>query len=62
MVREVAAPATVRAVWTALVTEVPALREYEQAMSVAVNTEYARMEAPVHDRDEVAFLPPVSGG
>ena len=42
--------------------EVPALREYEQAMSVAVNAEYARMGAPVGDGDEVAFLPPVSGG
>jgi molybdopterin converting factor subunit 1 len=62
MIREVAAPATVRGVWAVLVSEMPALAEYEQAMSVAVNAEYARMEAQVHDRDEVAFLPPVSGG
>ena len=31
-------------------------------MSVAVNAEYSRMAAAVQDGDEVAFLPPVSGG
>jgi molybdopterin converting factor small subunit len=31
-------------------------------MSVAVNADYARMNASVQDGDEVAFLPPVSGG
>ena len=36
--------------------------EYERTMSVAVNAEYARMAAEVHDGDEVAFMPPVSGG
>jgi molybdopterin converting factor small subunit len=49
-------------VWRGLVDELPALGEYESAMSVAVNAEYARMAAPVNDGDEVAFLPPVSGG
>jgi molybdopterin converting factor small subunit len=31
-------------------------------MSCAVNAEYARMTTPLGDGDEVAFLPPVSGG
>jgi molybdopterin converting factor subunit 1 len=62
LVRDVPAPATVKTVWDALVTEMPALVEYERTMSVAVNAEYARMAAPVNDGDEVAFLPPVSGG
>jgi molybdopterin synthase catalytic subunit len=29
---------------------------------IAVNSEYARPEAPLHEGDEVAFIPPVSGG
>ena len=62
LVRDVPGPATVQTVWNALVTEMPALVEYEQTMSVAVNAEYARMAADVHEGDEVAFLPPVSGG
>lgn len=60
--REVASPATVQTVWRSLVAELPGLGEYERTMSVAVNAEYARMSAAVADGDEVAFLPPVSGG
>lgn len=62
LVRDVAGPATVQTVWDGLVAETPALGEYERTMSVAVNAEYARMAAAMHDGDEVAFLPPVSGG
>jgi molybdopterin converting factor subunit 1 len=62
MVRDVASPATVQTVWSTLVDEMPTLRDYERTMSVAVNADYARMSAPVHDGDEIAFLPPVSGG
>jgi molybdopterin converting factor subunit 1 len=62
LLRDVPAPATVQTVWTSLVDEMPSLRAYEKAMSVAVNAEYARMAVAVHEGDEVAFLPPVSGG
>ena len=62
LVRDVPAPADVRTVWDVLVAEWPSLREYETTMSVAVNAEYTRMTASVDDGDEVAFLPPVSGG
>lgn len=62
LVRDVPGPATVQTVWTALVSEVPGLADYEGSMSVAVNADYSRMTAPVQDGDEVAFLPPVSGG
>lgn len=60
--RDVPAPATVSSVWNVLVAEFPAARDYERTMSVAVNANYARLHSPVQDGDEVAFLPPVSGG
>jgi molybdopterin converting factor subunit 1 len=62
LVRDVPGPATVQTVWKALVTEMPALSAYERTMSVAVNADYSRMSASVSEGDEVAFLPPVSGG
>ncbi|MBI3047122.1 MAG: molybdopterin converting factor subunit 1 [Acidobacteria bacterium] len=62
LVRDVPEQATVQTVWNVLTTEMPSLREYERTMSVAVNADYSRMAAAVHDGDEVAFLPPVSGG
>ena len=62
LVRDVATPATVETVWRSLVDEMPGLRDYERTMSVAVNADYAKMSAKVDDGDEVAFLPPVSGG
>jgi molybdopterin converting factor subunit 1 len=62
LVRDVATPATVETVWRSLVDEMPDLSVYERTMSVAVNADYAKMSAKVSDGDEVAFLPPVSGG
>ena len=62
LVRVVETPATVETVWRSLVDEMPGLREYERIMSVAVNADYAKMSAKVADGDEVAVLPPVSGG
>jgi molybdopterin converting factor subunit 1 len=62
IVREVPGPATVQTIWRSLVADFPPLADYERTMSVAVNAEYSRMNADVADGDEVAFLPPVSGG
>jgi molybdopterin converting factor subunit 1 len=62
LARDVNAPADVKTVWRDLVREFPALEPYTSSISGAVNAEYARMDAPVADGDEVAFLPPVSGG
>jgi molybdopterin converting factor subunit 1 len=62
LVRDVTSPATVQTVWRSLVSEFPGLAEYERSLSVAVNADYSRMTADVADGDEVAFLPPVSGG
>ena len=59
---EVHEGATLQGLWVALAGEFPELARYTSAISGAVNDEYARMSAPVHEGDEVAFLPPVSGG
>lgn len=56
------APATVADVWRALVETCPAADAMSAAVSCAINAEFASMRAPVHEGDEVAFLPPVSGG
>lgn len=60
--REVPSGATVRTVWDELVREYPQIAPYADSMSCAVNIDYARMTTAVSDGDEVAFLPPVSGG
>ncbi len=59
---EVAPGATIGSVWRQLVADFPELASYERSISSAVNADYARMDQMVRDGDEVAFLPPVSGG
>jgi molybdopterin converting factor subunit 1 len=54
--------AVARTAWQALVRDHGALAEYEAVISCAVNEEYARLTTPLAHGDEVAFLPPVSGG
>lgn len=60
--RELPEAATARTAWAAIAQEFPALSDYEATISCAVNEEYARLSVPLADGDEVAFLPPVSGG
>ena len=60
--RELAAGATIGDVWRQLAAEFPELARYERSISSAVNADYARMDQVIGDGDEVAFLPPVSGG
>lgn len=48
--------------WALLRAEHPEMDAYSTSISCAVNEEYARMHATLADGDEVAFLPPVSGG
>lgn len=59
---EVGDPATVKDVWQTLAVRHPALAPFASSVSCAVNAEYAKLRTVVHDGDEVAFLPPVSGG
>jgi molybdopterin converting factor subunit 1 len=60
--RDVAEAATIGSVWDALARDYPAITPYAESMSCALNAEYARMTTRVSEGDEVAFLPPVSGG
>jgi molybdopterin converting factor subunit 1 len=53
---------SVRTAWDSLVGEFPDFDDYTKAVSCAVNEEYARMTTTLSEGDEVAFLPPVSGG
>jgi molybdopterin converting factor subunit 1 len=62
LVRDVAAGATVEDVWRALAGEFPAAAPFRSALSAAVNERYAKFSVAVAEGDEVAFLPPVSGG
>ena len=60
--RDLAPGATIGDVWRQLAGEFPELSQYERSISSAVNAEYARMDHVIGDGDEIAFLPPVSGG
>ena len=60
--REVPIGTTVRMLWDNLIADFAGLEAYGESLSSAVNAEYARMDVVLNDGDEVAFLPPVSGG
>ena len=60
--RDVPPGATARSAWDALAREFPALAPYTSSISCAVNEEYAPWTTALNDGDEIAFLPPVSGG
>ncbi|MDV2502936.1 MAG: molybdopterin converting factor subunit 1 [bacterium] len=46
----------------ALIHTHPKLKGIEPSLAVSVNQEYAARDAPLADGDEVALIPPVSGG
>lgn len=54
--------ATVADLWNALCAEYPQLRELKASVSFAVNREYVDGDHQLSDTDEVALIPPVSGG
>jgi molybdopterin converting factor subunit 1 len=54
--------ATAEAAWQALVEDHPALAPKRASLAVSVNRVYASFETVLQDADEVAFIPPVSGG
>jgi MoaE-MoaD fusion protein len=40
----------------------PDFAQFRNSLAAAINQQYAEFSAPLRDNDEVAFLPPVSGG
>lgn len=56
------APLKADALWALLVERFPALENHRPVVRLARNWEYAAPDALFHDGDEVALLPPVSGG
>jgi molybdopterin synthase catalytic subunit len=54
--------ATAEDAWRALAHATPALASRRPSLAVAVNREYASFETLLKQGDEVAFIPPVSGG
>ncbi len=62
MALDASAHADVASIYTRLAQEFPRLEARRASILCAVNSEFARPDSPVHDGDEVAFFPPVSGG
>jgi len=60
--REVPPGATVRTVWEMLKREHPDLATIERSLAFAVAQEYVDKDHPLQDNDELALIPPVSGG
>lgn len=59
---ELRSGATVDDLWESLRTAHPALAEVGSSLRFAVNQEYVEKEHRLADGDEVAVIPPVSGG
>jgi molybdopterin converting factor subunit 1 len=55
-------PMNAEQLWIALLKQFPALADHRPAVRLAKNSEYVGPEAMFADGDEVALIPPVSGG
>ena len=59
---ELAAGATIEDAWSALAAKVPAIAPGRPFVRFARNGDYADVDTPLVDDDEVACIPPISGG
>jgi molybdopterin converting factor subunit 1 len=60
--RTVAPATTVGTLWRELCSEHRKLADFGGRIAFAINQEYVDSETALQDNDEVAFIPPVSGG
>jgi|SRR5580704_16505083 molybdopterin converting factor subunit 1 len=60
--REFAPGTTVGQIWRDLLEDFPALKAHTGSVSFAVNHEYVKEDYRPREGDEIAFIPPVSGG
>ncbi len=56
------APISSDALWAELLKKFPALEAHRSTVRLAKNSEYVTADAQFADGDEVALIPPVSGG
>jgi molybdopterin converting factor subunit 1 len=54
--------ATILDAWQQLKNDVPTLAHLSNTLVASINFEYATLDTRLRDGDEVAFIPPVSGG
>ena len=59
---ELPADSSVDAVVAHLTSVNPQFQAWEKSIRLAVNQEYAELNDKLHENDEVAVIPPVSGG
>jgi len=58
----VQSPASAQQLWEILLGKFPALANHQRNVRLARNWEYTDGETQFRDTDEVALIPPVSGG
>ena len=54
--------AAIEDLWAALCASTPQLRDFGKSLSFAVNQQYVERSHRLREGDEVALIPPVSGG
>ena len=59
---ELREPATLRDLVETCIVKTPVIDNFRDVLAYSVNMEYANFSTPLKDGDEIAMLPPVSGG
>ncbi|MEA5465253.1 MoaD/ThiS family protein [Leptothoe sp. PORK10 BA2] len=53
---------TVRELCDRICTQYPDLKQWQELTRFGINLQFVEADTPIHDGDEVVFIPPVSGG